>query len=361
MKTAFVLFCLAIGFAAHATSLAEIDKTTFGHDLMSTVYLQITTGGSVDDVQTLLQQVEDEITAEQLAHDTRHSEFQTSCEADRQYYQGEIDRAAGQIVENTANLEPAYPERTRLEGEIQQHQDGLAEAEAALDFATRVIERQREEFKTHSAELLDSMTVFGEARQILTSSFGVEGAFIQTGSGAGFAAHLSKAKVVAKYQPFAKILAQAASSGKMSNDALGNILALIDRLVSNAQDTLRLERETMQNREDAYATYAADLSAIIEGHKEALGFLGATLETLNGNIAFWESELADANRRHESFTTQLADRNAQCDAENHEYDEQTRQRNADIATIDQVQDLIGTKVETFVGYITETRENVQIS
>jgi Skp family chaperone for outer membrane proteins len=361
MKTAILLFCIALGFAAHATSIAEIDSSVFGHDLLSTVYLQIQTGDSVDQVLELLQTVEDEINQEQHDHDERHSAFQTSCEEDRAYYTAEIERAAGQIEENTANLQAAYPERSRLEGEIQQHQDGLSEAEGALAFATAVIEGQREEFKIHSAELLDSLTVFGEARNILSQAFGTAGSFLQTGSGSSFAAHLNGAKLVAKYQPFAKILAQAAVSEKLSQDALEHIFNLIDRLVSNAQDTLRVERETQQNREDAYATYASELSDIIAGHKEALGFLGAELSTLNDNIAFWESSLEDAQFRFETFSQKLVDRNANCEQEATQYDDQTRQRNADIAVIDQVQDLIGNRVDTFVEYITSTRDNVQIS
>jgi hypothetical protein len=360
MKTAIALFCLVLGLTVQASKLSEIDQSPFGHNLISTVYLQIKTGDSADQVLELLQEVEDEVIREQQDHDARHDAFQTSCHEDQTHYQEEIDRAAADEQTHRDLLAVAYPERTRLEGEIAEHEDALEQAEFALQAARDLIASQREEFHIHSEELLYALEVFGSSKRVLSEAFQRGVSFLQTSSGASFAAKLKDSKLNGKFEPFARILAQAASSNKLSQAAIDNILTLIDRLVANAHATLSTERDVMQQREDAFAIYESELEATIRNEKDTLSVLRTQLSIVESNIAEWEANLADAIWRFETYTRKLAERIAECDEESRQYEEATANRNHDLDIINQVEDLIRTRVADFTEYISATREDIEI-
>jgi hypothetical protein len=360
MKTALALFCIVLGLTVQASKLADMDKSAFGHNLISTVYLQLKTGDSADQVLELLQEVEDQVIQEQQEHDVRHNEFQSACETDKAHYQAEIDDAAADEAENQGYLDTAYPAKAKLEGIIADHEYALAAAEGALEEARFIIAEQRDAFHIHTTELIDALDVFNSARGALASAFQRGSSFLQTSVGASFAQKLKDGKLNARFEPFARILAQAASSNKLTQSAIDQILGLVDRLISNAHSTLSSERQTMQEREDAFAEYEASLLEKITFYQNGLATLRTELQMVVDNIAQWEAALADAQWRFETYTRKLADRTAECDEESRLYSEATAQRTADLAIIDQVEDLISTRVADFTEYISAARDNIEI-
>jgi len=292
---------------------------------MSTVYLQLKTGDSVDKILELLQEVENQVLDEQSRHDISHNEFQGHCEVDKQQYRDDISQAEADKAKYEDLLEKARQTKTKLERRIQNHESVLADTKAKLADAKELIDTQREEFKRQSEELVDAISIFNNAKTALTEAFR-SGSFLQTASGATFANQLKSAKLNARFAPFARILAQAATSNKLSQSAIDQILALLDRLIQNAQSTLSSERQVMQEREDAFTALETSLNATIKKHEKALEGLQAQLKIVNSNIAVWEPALADAEWRLENATEKLAERTKECDDENTHYVKQTEQR-----------------------------------
>lgn len=200
----------------------------------------------------------------------------------------------------------------------------MRQTEQALADAIALIESQRVEFHAHEDELVDALQIFNEASKVVRQSFGAS--FIQTSAGSALAAHLKNAKLNAKFAPFARILAQAASSNKLSQSAVDNILNLLQRLIDNAQATLSSERQVMQGREEAFASYSEALEDTIDQYHLTISEIKGALQILNDNIHEWEGNLADAQTRFATYTQKLADRTAVCDEENSEYATQTAQR-----------------------------------
>jgi chromosome segregation ATPase len=358
MKTAFALAFLAIICGAQATSLSEIDKSVFGKNLLDTIFLEMKTGDNAQAIIDLLHQVADEITQEQADHDTRHNEFQTSAAEDIAHYEAEIARADEDIAVNTANLDRDRPALDAANAHLADLQDAKSRAEDTLAYLTEVIEQQREDFHTHQSELLAALDVFGQARDILRQSFGQS--FLQTSAGSALAAHLSKAKVNGKFEPFVRILAQAAASGKLTDGGVDQILSLLDRLTRNTEDTLASERQIQAEREAAYAHVSAELTDTITELANEISEVNSEIDTLTANIAEWEARLEDANARHETYTNRWNDRTAERDAENAEYADATARRAADLDIVHEVTELISSRVADFTQYITSSREDVHI-
>jgi chromosome segregation ATPase len=359
MKTAFALVFLAVVFGAQATSIADIEKNTFGKNLLDTVYLEMTTGGNVDNILTLLQEVEDQIISEQNAHNERHASFQQSCAEDQAHYQDEINRASADASDAQGRLDVARPERDSVASQLETARRSLADTENNLAAATNLIEAQRAEFHEHESELVAALDIFAQAENYIRTSF-QRGAFLQTNSASGLASTLKNAKLNAKYAPIARILAQAASSAHLTQDAVDNILSLIKRLSENAQQVLFTERQIMQQRNEAFDIYSAELEGLISGYKQQIAELSTQLSILEARIAEAESDLADAERRFESYTRKLAERIEECDAESRQYEEATKERNEEINIINQVEELISSKVSGFTEYITQSREGINI-
>ena len=282
------------------------------------------TGDNVQKILELLQQVEDEILQEQSNHDASHNDYQASCAIDIADYRDKIKKAEDDKQLAESKLDSAYPERDRLEADLDTAKTNKANSEKALKDATDLIEEQRATFHTHESELIDAIQIFNEASQIIRNSFGVS--FIQTEAGSALANHLSKAKLNAKYTPFLRILAQAASSNKLSQSSIDTIINLFKRLIENAQATLSGERQTMQAREDAYATYSAQLEDEIAGFEKDIENLSARLQIVRANIAQWEKDFEDAENRISTNSQLLADRIDICEKEDKEYNKQTAKR-----------------------------------
>jgi Skp family chaperone for outer membrane proteins len=360
MKTAFALAFLAVICGAYATSLSEIDRSAFGKNLLDTVYLEMKTGDNAQTVLELLAQVATEIENEQHDHDTRHADFQVSCSADLEYYAHEIQTATEDIATAEGRLARDRPALESAQGHLQDLSEAKRRSEDALRVITELIVAQREEFHGHESELLAALQIFAAARDILRTSFNVEGAFLQTSVGSALAAHLSKAKITGKYEPFVRILAQAASSGKLTAQGVQDVLTIIDRLAANTDETLTSEREVMAQREHSFATYSTELEGIINNLANEIAQVTSLISTLSADIAEWERNLEDAQFRLQSNQEHWNTRKAECDNENETYATETQKRTEDLDIVHQVEALISTRVADFTQYINQSRENVHI-
>jgi len=361
MKTAFALAFIAVICGAHASSLSEIDGSAFGKNLLDTVYLQLKTGDNAQVVLDLLHQVADEITAEQAEHDSAHTAFQATCTVDLDFYTVQINQASADQTENQANIDRDQPALDRANEHHEELVGSLAKAESTLQLITDLIVGQREEFHQHEDDLNGAIQVFVAAKDILRQAFNVaEGSFLQTSVSSALAAHLNNAKVNGKYEPFVRILAQAASSGKLTAEGVQDVLSIIDRLLANTRETLAGETETMMKREAAFAEYSGQLNELINTLRNEIAGVELEINNLTSNLAEWHRNLDDANARWADYTQRFNDRSAECSAENADYTSATAKRAEDLKVVHEVEDILASRVADFTTYITQSRENVHI-
>jgi hypothetical protein len=104
MKSVFVIFCVfactygllakeRLNSSTAKQALAEIDNTFYGKLLLDTIDLQLTSGGAIDDIITLLDEIVDELNADQADANDKNATDQAHCEDQGGAYKNEVDTA----------------------------------------------------------------------------------------------------------------------------------------------------------------------------------------------------------------------------------------------------------------------------
>lgn len=307
----------------------------------------------------MLESEAQKINAKQDQMDTDHAAYQASCEADIEEYEANIAEAENDLKVNKDLLAKAEAQEKTLSANLAEAQTNLATTEQTLTDETNAYNEFKATSIARRKELREALALFEQAKEVL-KNYDASAGFLQTNSGSSLANKLKEANVPSLYKPIVRILIQAAQSSKLSESAIDTIMNLLDQLLDNSQATLDELTEEFNTRTDAWTARKADLEAKISRLNARISELTSELQAVRSAIQTYKSNIADAQTRFDNNTTKLAQRTAECEAEQQKYDRDTAENNRFLEAIAQVVDIFRNRVVEFTKYINESRDNVNI-
>ena len=102
---------LLVGLCTASTSMASLERSDFGKALSESIQLQLKLEGGVDIVIGMIDQLADDIQAEQDQADSDFADKTDECNTALATYQANIDQAKADRTQATADLAKWRPER----------------------------------------------------------------------------------------------------------------------------------------------------------------------------------------------------------------------------------------------------------
>lgn len=320
----------AVAFAAAlprgAEVLVELDKTPMGSALLSTVHLQLETETPVDDILSLLQEIADDLAAQQTSADNTYRDAMTLCKEMTEFYEGQIEEAKNEIQTQQANLDRDRPELERVKDLITKNEGILRDQEAEKESAANKRKEDNELFKQRDAEFTDSVEACEEAIEIVRELKyeNKDTIALQLGS---IKTRISKSMndlQSSLYGPSIKALVQVAA--KADPVTVDSIISLIDALRADLEKAQIEDQDAEKRAQEAWEKFDSDLAKAIEGTKQTLDGLRKDKTDLENAIKDAEEALANAKTKKANNEGLLKTLTESCNEKTRVYEKETEER-----------------------------------
>lgn len=320
----------------------------------------------------MLQDIENNLEAEQDTDDAFIEKFQAECDEEITKLDQEIKDAIARSKELKAELEEKIPirdEKVRLLKDKKEFEALLEAKIAELDQA----KAHRDEEWAKEQEEHDSATyVIERAKEIIKQGL-TAGSFLQkSGAKASpeafvqvsehFKTSAKKVHFVRKsWNSIFKLLSQITSSAPVQASASGveKIINICDELLNKIAESREVERRAYQHWVSEYETTRAGVVSKLDEIKGQIGNLETEIAALNKRITNATNEKAEQDTRAANKQKQHDEKLQQCDDENIQYSERRDQRDQDKEIVSQTIGLLQAKLRTFRKYVNDRLGKVE--
>eukprot|EP01016_Furgasonia_blochmanni_P040377 TRINITY_DN5149_c0_g1_i2.p1 TRINITY_DN5149_c0_g1~~TRINITY_DN5149_c0_g1_i2.p1 ORF type:complete len:428 (-),score=162.85 TRINITY_DN5149_c0_g1_i2:310-1593(-) len=396
---------IASCLATTAMDLQRIESSEFGKQLVKTIEIQLTSEGPVEDILSMLSELDDEIINDQEATDALHKDFQARCETDLQSIQNEFEiatedsQAASEALKlDVPKFEQLTKDKTRLADETKSTQQSLEDLQNQRD-------KEAGEYDDRVQEIENALDAFNEARRIVSRLYDMiaddagssssssddssddvdlreddedagEGNFLQLQShGKNTASTSSKSENTLKefrqylqrtelkqkgYASIAASMAELAESKELASNKklVGKLLCLFDQVMGNLNEAAVDEKHAEDARIEVYKDNYNNVNSNLQSLQAQTNNVEYQLSTLDEKIEYSKGKLEDANRRVDEKKDQKCDKQSVCTDEQHTYEDQTTRNQDQRDTIAELAEIINSKLGQFKQYIKD-RANSQ--
>eukprot|EP01016_Furgasonia_blochmanni_P011245 TRINITY_DN1500_c0_g1_i4.p1 TRINITY_DN1500_c0_g1~~TRINITY_DN1500_c0_g1_i4.p1 ORF type:complete len:437 (-),score=215.12 TRINITY_DN1500_c0_g1_i4:684-1994(-) len=393
--------------------LQKIEKTDFGKQIMKTIEIQMSSEGPVEDILSMLSDLDDEIIADQEAADAIHTDLAQKCEIDLEAIHRELgvaledkQSASEELALDVPKFQQLTKDRDRLEEEIAATQNALVELENTRD-------KEAEEYNDRIMGIENALDAFNEARRIiqrlkdLLGDLGDEtedadndddndddgsddgedseegendeddvdnddtspSGFLQVRSKSAvsskteslamgvlrdFRQHFQRVSITEKgFLSVANSMVQLAERNEFATNVclVRKLLFLIDQVMSNLNEAAVDERHAEDARVAVYEDNFEHLHDNFETLSASLSFVKDSLSALDEKIMYAKNKLEDANRRVSEKNSQYSNKQSACDSEKQNYESQTQRNEEQREIIAEIAQILNAKLAVFKQYI----------
>jgi len=327
----FLIACVAVSaYGSHIDNIfAEINTSEFGKTIVNTINLQLQSGASVDIVIDEIRKLKDGLLNQKDIADANYQIASGKCQDDTSLLIMGIIQAEADITKFTASLEMDKPVLMTRSSEKTNKEAELAERVAmgeALD-AERDVEIER--FKAIVSEHAAVRRMLDECRDIIkTRLVKHDDEFLQTNMFMELSSKLNSFKVEKRglahgYKNMFVLLAKMVETAPVQADqnVVQNILDILDRVEANLDNSLAIEREAENEREEIYDDLKARIDKQIRRVDNQLINLNQEIHSLEMKIHQSEENLEEATGRHANTNARLDDRKQECAETSRTYNE----------------------------------------
>lgn len=361
----FVLVATTAFGALDASTKAKLQKitsTTFGKTIMETIQVELQSKADPrPKILSLLEDLERELIDQQQTADDDFKALSLKNSMLIGSIQGELNGLGNKIAEES-NLAQSLNNQI---SSTQQQLDGL---NSLIDSLSKQLEdltanraSGQETFEHASAKLAHVIEVLNQVRAVITSRLAARGAeFLQVSKKelhqnfVEIKKHIESSKFKKAAPGFAKMISFIASKveahikNPSDDEEAGNLLTsvvtLIDNLVGAIQSELTLLTENNQNAADDYNRASQDINNQLTEKTQERDLQSTTLTDLKGQLAQVEADLQTDNARVVDLNGQLQSEDSSFQQLTNAYQKTTHDRNDNLALIQQVHELVQTKL-----------------
>lgn len=382
----------------HHETLKQLEKSEFGRNLLSTIEVSLKSKEPVDNILSLLNEIDEDLEREAEAADALHTDFQERCDNDLESIRDELEVANVAKEDATEVLDTAVPkyqqlteEQERVQGEVDDVTDQL------LDLANARNE-EAEAYENGIREIEDALAVFAEARRVVervaedlpeedtatleTNDEGEievpepagedaqadeeeeeEEVLIQKKSKlgvkkiAGEAMHslaqLLKRTELKRHgvQHFATMLSALKTEIYSNPQLVYRVLDLLDSMSELLNNAAVNERHAEEIRIDVYNANIGQLRGVQTALQAQLDNLNYEMHTVDQQIVYSQNKLDEANRTIDEKQSQFEDREQECHDEATNYDAESERRSNERDVIREVEGVINERLASLQEYI----------
>jgi len=267
-------------------------------------------------VVTMLQMMQNKVTAEGKAAEELYDKFMCYCETGKEALEKSIADAEAKITQLEAAVKESAALKEQLEAEIKEHKASRAEAKDALAKAAALRKKEAGAFAGATEELASNIDAL--TRAIAALEKGVAGGFLQT-SAASVLRRLSLSMDMssADREMLAAFLSQGSSAEYVPQS--GEIIGILKQMKDEMEADLA---EAKANEEKAIADYKALVAAKkkeIEAATKAIEDKMTRVGELGVEVATMINDLEDTKEGLEEDKKFLADMDTICEQKKKEW------------------------------------------
>jgi len=323
--------------------LEEMDKVEFGKKILDTIDLQIKNNSPMSDIARMLAEIRQDLTLQNHEADQLHSGQVVQCETQITEFNRRIDVASVQ-------RDDAETEIGLLSSDIANFRADISNKAKQLEILdnreiTLRTERENDAF-AYAARTAQTQEVIGALEMILEKLKGIS-------PGASSASVLAQLSKIGNTNP---ILALAQVASGFTAESLGKVTGVLEQLKDDLDESLITDAA---DEEAAIADYETLLGEILTtraniAHAKAEAENG--LAQAEGALALQQNILAEAVSELTSAQSGLAKKTAYCEEETATWSRNRDQRNAELAMIARVNEIIATKLDHARVYLQQRSE-----
>jgi len=281
--------------------------------------VEVTSGAAVNPIRkvvTMLQMMQNKVTAEGKAAEELYDKFMCYCETGKEALEKSIADAEAKIIQLEAAVKESAALKEQLEAEIKEHKASRAEAKDALAKAEALRKKEAGAFASATSELASNIDAL--TRAIAALEKGVAGGFLQT-SAASVLRRLSLSMDMssADREILAAFLSQGSGSEYVPQS--GEIIGILKQMKDEMEADLA---EAKANEEKAIADYKALVAAKkkeIEAATKAIEDKMTRVGELGVEVATMINDLEDTKEGLEEDKKFLADMDKICEQKKKEW------------------------------------------
>merc|ERR1719197_26374 len=266
-------------------------------------------------VVTMLQQMQNKVTAEGEKEKVLFDKFMCYCQTGAADLQASIDAANTKIPQVASALKEAAATKTQLEADVKQAQSDRADAKAAIAKATALREKEAAIYAKDSSDMKTNIAAMTKAIDAISGGMS-GGAFLQT----------TAASVVRKLAVDMDISAADRDQimSFLSHDSdyapqSGSIVGILKQMKDTMSDDLAATTAAKEKE-------IAACQAAIEAKTTRVGDLGVQIETMKGDLSDTQRDLLEDKQF-------LADMDEQCATKKAEWAERSKTRTEELLAL----------------------------
>jgi len=284
-------------------------------------------------VVTLLQDMQKEIEAEGEKEKGLYDKFMCYCDGNTDGMSKSAEEAAQSITELKSKLESEKAEKSQLDQELMQHKKDREAAKVDLDAATKIREKEHDEYVEFSGEARKNLDAMTGAVAALEKGMGKS--FLQSQSGARLRKIVESATSVDDYERSSVLSFLAGKQNpfgdysSQSGEIVGILKAMKDEMDKDLNGAVTAEETAASGFQELAAAKKAEIAAAgaaIESKTKRSGELAVSIVNTEDDIEDTTSELSDT----QAFLANLA---SQCATKKKEWDERSAIRAQEVAAI----------------------------
>ncbi|CAD8102780.1 unnamed protein product [Paramecium sonneborni] len=361
MKHILVLALIALTYATTITEMSErlsqYGDHPFGKSMVNLISVNMKTGGSLNELKQLLQQIKDELIALTQLQDQENATFTRRSQVDLAKLQATLEQAE-------SDLDNQRQEQSSLNSELTTLQTRVKEDQAALDRNSRGsgdaqsrLDAENADFATKYSDYSDAILACKEAQRLLMNLRGEGASLIQLTQDTKsnllqtkenfqkikeiLEAHTKKSSLTL-FQPIIEGLAEMTT--KVNPETLNNVLSLVARLITALQ-------EGQDQLESNHKTQVENLTRLGDDLRNEKQTLQVSLATANNRLKEIQSRLNEldgliniSNALVEVTQLNIQDAIQINELEDSEYSNQKVSRQTEIDIVDRLIEYINSKL-----------------
>lgn len=312
------------------------------YSVLTEIKAKIASGGPLDAVVHLLDDIKQAVQDEQSRHDAVSGQQNQECDAELSFRNQEIDDAQEALTTGNDHLNRCQHDlseaQTNLANNLQSQKDNRENLET-------LINNRRDDSTVYLARVDDhnnALQAISEAVEMLNDIFEGEVSFSQLSKiSATMLKHAVKIRATKFYAPIASILAQIASKKVLADSAtLEKVKSLLQKLSENLRASLALYQEQEARDLETFNTRKAELEAIIAELEAAEKTFRDEISSNENCVATQTQVIGSATTKLNRNTDFLAQAQSMCDNFKQEYEAASEKRNDEIKLIDEVRKIV---------------------
>eukprot|EP00744_Colponema_vietnamica_P000272 GILI01000484.1.p1 GENE.GILI01000484.1~~GILI01000484.1.p1 ORF type:complete len:384 (-),score=169.03 GILI01000484.1:68-1219(-) len=368
-RVAFGILLLAVSATAFSlrsnaeaeSTLKALSKSSYGNSLLNTIALQMNSKAPIENVLSLLDNLEGDLHNQQKAHDELNQTNQGVCDRNIATFKSQIATANKNIEYNEQVLAHERPELSSTIDAIANKKADIAANENTQNKETETRKRQNEEYQVSMKDHDDALAAVSEAKT-LVAKLRAEGSqasllqinnrvtsLTQLSSKLMKSYHNSKSGFAQFYEPVISTLAQLAE--KANPETVSRILDLLEKLRIALAESRQRDQDTETKQQADYDNYMNQLKEANQKMRTELASLEKHKVDTEFKIAEAESNVASNKADLAAAESNLANQIKTCEEQSADYARQTLERDEELELVDKVRVIFQTKLSTLSGYL----------